>query len=35
MYLANVVCGVVGLLVTVALKIPRHAKLEEGASRRR
>jgi hypothetical protein len=30
MYLANVVCGLVGLLVTVALEIPRHAKLEEG-----
>jgi len=29
-YLANVVCGLVGLLVTVALEIPRHAKLEEG-----
>jgi hypothetical protein len=30
MYLANVVCGLVGFLVTVALEIPRHAKLEEG-----
>jgi hypothetical protein len=30
MYLANVVCGLIGLLVTVALEIPRHAKLEEG-----
>jgi hypothetical protein len=29
-YLANVVCGLVGLLVTVALEIPRHAKLEQG-----
>jgi hypothetical protein len=29
-YLANVVCGLVSLLVTVALEIPRHAKLEEG-----
>jgi hypothetical protein len=31
MYLANVGCGLVGLLVTVALEIPRHAKLEEGS----
>jgi hypothetical protein len=30
MYLANVGCGLVGLLVTVALEIPQHAKLEEG-----
>ena len=30
MYLANVVCGLIGLLVTVALEIPSHAKLEEG-----
>ncbi len=30
MYLANVVCGLVGLLATVALEIPRHAKLEQG-----
>ena len=30
MYLANLVCGLVGFLVTVALEIPRHAKLEEG-----
>jgi len=30
MYLANVVCGLAGLLVTVALEIPRHAKLERG-----
>ena len=30
MYLANVVSALVGLLVTVALEIPRHAKLEEG-----
>jgi hypothetical protein len=29
-YLANVVCGLVGLLVTVALEIPRHARLEKG-----
>jgi hypothetical protein len=28
-YLANVVCGLVGLLVTVALEIPRHARLEK------
>ena len=30
MYLANVVCGLIGLLVTVALEIPRHARLENG-----
>jgi hypothetical protein len=30
MYLANVGCGLIGLLVTVTLEIPRHAKLEEG-----
>ncbi len=29
-YLANVVCGLMGLLVTVALEIPRHARLEKG-----
>jgi hypothetical protein len=29
-YLANVVCASVGLLATVVLEIPRHAKLEEG-----
>lgn len=29
-YLANLTCGVVGLLVTVALEIPRHARLEKG-----
>jgi hypothetical protein len=28
-YLANVVCGLVGLLVTMALEIPRHARLEK------
>jgi hypothetical protein len=28
MYLANLVCGLVGFLVTVALEIPRHAKQE-------
>ncbi|MGH3147838.1 MAG: hypothetical protein ACRDTR_18760 [Rubrobacter sp.] len=30
MVLANVACGLVGLLVTVALEIPRHARLEKG-----
>jgi hypothetical protein len=30
MYLANAACGLVGLLVTVALEIPRHARLEKG-----
>lgn len=29
-YLANVACGVIGLLVTVVLEIPRHARLEKG-----
>jgi hypothetical protein len=28
--LANVACGLVGLLVTVVLEIPRHARLEKG-----
>ena len=28
--LANAACGVVALLVTVALEIPRHARLEKG-----
>jgi hypothetical protein len=28
MALANVACGLVGLVVTVALEIPRHARLE-------
>lgn len=33
MALANVACGLVGLFVTVALEIPRHARLEkEGKS---
>ena len=33
MELANVACGLVGLVVTVALEIPRHARLEkEGKS---
>ncbi len=30
MVLANVACGLIGLLVTVALEIPRHARLENG-----
>lgn len=30
MTLANLACGVVGLLVTVGLEIPRHATLENG-----
>jgi hypothetical protein len=30
MFLANAACGVVGLVVTVALEIPRHARLERG-----
>jgi len=29
-YLANAACGLVGLLVTVGLEIPRHARLEKG-----
>jgi len=28
--LANAACGLVGLYVTVALEIPRHARLEKG-----
>ena len=28
--LANAACGVVALLVTVSLEIPRHARLEKG-----
>jgi hypothetical protein len=28
--LANAACGAVGLVVTVALEIPRHARLEKG-----
>ncbi len=35
MALANVACGLVGLFVTVVLEIPRHARLEKGASRSR
>ena len=30
MVLANFACGLVGLIVTVALEIPRHARLEGG-----
>jgi hypothetical protein len=30
MTLANLACGVAGLLVTVGLEIPRHARLERG-----
>jgi hypothetical protein len=30
MALANAGCGLVGLVVTVALEIPRHARLEKG-----
>lgn len=30
MTLANVACALVGLFVTVALEIPRHARLEKG-----
>jgi len=30
MALANVACGLMGLLVTVPLEIPRHARLEKG-----
>lgn len=30
MYLANAGCGLAGLIVTVALEIPRHARLEKG-----
>jgi hypothetical protein len=30
LYLANAACGLVGLLVTVLLEIPRHARLEKG-----
>ncbi len=35
MALANVACGLVGLFVTAVLKIPRHARLEKGASKSR
>jgi hypothetical protein len=30
MALANVACGLIGLLVTVVLEIPHHARLEKG-----
>jgi hypothetical protein len=30
MALANVACGLIGLLVTVVLEMPRHARLEKG-----
>jgi hypothetical protein len=30
MLLANAACGIVGLLVTVLLEIPRHSRLEKG-----
>lgn len=30
MLLANFACGLVGLIVTVALEIPRHSRLEKG-----
>jgi hypothetical protein len=30
MVLANAACGLAGLVVTVALEIPRHARLEKG-----
>lgn len=30
MALANAACGLVGLFVTIALEIPRHARLEKG-----
>ena len=30
MYVANVACGLAGLLVTVVLEIPRHSRLEKG-----
>lgn len=29
-YMANVACGLVGLLVTVGLEIPRHSRQEKG-----
>ncbi len=29
-YVANVACGLAGLLVTMALEIPRHTRLEKG-----
>lgn len=33
--LANAVCGLVGLVVTVALEIPRHYRLETGGKQER
>jgi hypothetical protein len=33
--LANVVCGMVGLVVTVSLEIPRHNRLEQGGKQER
>jgi hypothetical protein len=35
MVLANAACGLVGLVVTVALEIPRHARLEKGGKQER
>jgi hypothetical protein len=32
---ANALCGIVGLLVTVALEIPRHERLEQGGKQDR
>ena len=34
-YAANAACGVAGLLVTVFLEIPRHARLEKGGKQGR
>lgn len=33
--LANAVCGLIGLVVTVALEIPRHHRLESGGKQER
>jgi hypothetical protein len=33
--LANLACGVVGLLVTVGLETPRHARLENGGKQKK
>jgi hypothetical protein len=35
MTLSNAACGLVGLVVTVALEIPRHARLEKGGKQER
>lgn len=35
MALANAVCGLVGLVVTVGLEIPRHHRLENGGKQER